>query len=294
MALAGCGGGGGSSPGAVTPPPSGGTTGERIVFVSSRDRTADGNLNKEIYSARPDGSDAKRLTAGDGVDVSPCWSPDRRFIYFASDRDGNYAIYRMNGDGSGVLKVSQGAELNASPACSPDGTRLAFVSWTARGAEIFVMNADGTGRRQLTENDVNDGGPVWSPDGTQIYYSSMQDGVTQKSYLYVMNADGTNAHPVGSQIELLGHPAVSPDGTRLLITAPSPEGLRIYVVSAGGGTPAPLGEAECAEPAWSPNGQQIVFTSFRTGNAELCRMGADGSGITRLTTNLDDDGGAAW
>src|SRR4051794_10259926 len=92
--VAGCGGGGGSSPGAVKPP-TGGSGAGRIVFVSSRDRTQDGNLNKEIYTSLPDGSDARRLTANDAADVSPCWSPDHRSILFASDRDGNYAIYRM-------------------------------------------------------------------------------------------------------------------------------------------------------------------------------------------------------
>ena len=36
-------------------------------------------------------------------------------------------------------------------------------------------------------------------------------------------------------------------------------------------------------PAWSPNGQQIAFMSFREGYCSVFRMNADGSGLVRLT-----------
>ena len=48
------------------------------------------------------------------------------------------------------------------------------------------------------------------------------------------------------------------------------------------------------EPAWSPDGTEIAFHSFRDGNAEIYSMNADGSGETRLTTNPSFDGFPAW
>ena len=49
-----------------------------------------------------------------------------------------------------------------------------------------------------------------------------------------------------------------------------------------------------SHPAWSPDGAQIDFSSFRDGNSEVYVMNADGSGQTRLTTNGLGDQHPAW
>ncbi len=48
------------------------------------------------------------------------------------------------------------------------------------------------------------------------------------------------------------------------------------------------------DPAWSPDGTQLVFTSTRDGNPEIYTMGADGTGATRLTTDAASDHQPAW
>ncbi len=45
-------------------------------------------------------------------------------------------------------------------------------------------------------------------------------------------------------------------------------------------TGQPLGDVE---PAYSPDGSRIAFTSFRDANAEIYVMNADGTAQTRLT-----------
>ncbi len=47
-------------------------------------------------------------------------------------------------------------------------------------------------------------------------------------------------------------------------------------------------DAECA---YSPDGKWIIFTSLRTGDAELFAMRADGSGVVQLTRTKGYDGG---
>ncbi len=49
-----------------------------------------------------------------------------------------------------------------------------------------------------------------------------------------------------------------------------------------------------AEPAWSPDGKTIVFTSNRTGDYDLYLMEADGSNVRRLTDALGSDGYPTW
>jgi Tol biopolymer transport system component len=49
-----------------------------------------------------------------------------------------------------------------------------------------------------------------------------------------------------------------------------------------------------SQPAWSPDGSRIAFTSTRDGNEEIYVMQADGSGQIRLTSNSWGDSSPAW
>ena len=48
------------------------------------------------------------------------------------------------------------------------------------------------------------------------------------------------------------------------------------------------------QPAWSPDGTQLVFTSQRDGNVEIYAMNSDGSAQTRLTNNSANDNTPVW
>jgi TolB protein len=53
--------------------------------------------------------------------------------------------------------------------------------------------------------------------------------------------------------------------------------------------------ASDSEPAWSPDGQKLAFTSDRDGDNEVYVMNAaDGSGVTKLTDNPAFDSEPAW
>ena len=54
----------------------------------------------DIFSAKTDGTDLKRLTTTDGYDAEGTISPDGKKIVFTSTRDGDLDIYDMNLDGS--------------------------------------------------------------------------------------------------------------------------------------------------------------------------------------------------
>jgi TolB protein len=49
-----------------------------------------------------------------------------------------------------------------------------------------------------------------------------------------------------------------------------------------------------AEPAWSPDGTRIVFSSDRSGDRELYVVSADGGDVTQLTASPDFDGQPTW
>lgn len=85
---------------------------EWLAFTSNRDG------NPEIYIARRDGTEVKRLTYNDYGDYNPSWSSDGR-IAFYSDRDGDRDIYIMNSDGTGQMSLTANDFDDLDPAWSP-------------------------------------------------------------------------------------------------------------------------------------------------------------------------------
>jgi TolB protein len=100
--------------------------GDLIMFS----RLAEGDY--EIYTVKPDGTGAKRLSYSHGNDAHQGWSPDGERIVFASSRMG--------------FKD----EITYTDAPQPYG-------------ELFTMRFDGTDLQQLTDNQWEDGTPAWQP-----------------------------------------------------------------------------------------------------------------------------------
>jgi len=125
-------------------------TGDRVVFISSRDG------NREVYVMNADGSGQTRVTNTPGVEAFPSWSPDGSRIAFASDRGGTLELYVMNVDGSAVSLVSSTISAGAldlgvsiRPVWSPDGAWIAFPKKVGSVVETWLWKADGTEARAL-------------------------------------------------------------------------------------------------------------------------------------------------
>jgi TolB protein len=52
--------------------------------------------------------------------------------------------------------------------------------------------------------------------------------------------------------------------------------------------------AEEIEPAYSPDGRWVLFSSDRTGNKDVFVMRPDGSGLRNLTRHPSDDWATSW
>ena len=78
------------------------------------------NCNVEIHTTNADGSGDIRITNTPGLDISPAWSHDNRYIAFVSTRDGNNEIYFMNSDGSFQVNLTNNPADDHDPVWSPD------------------------------------------------------------------------------------------------------------------------------------------------------------------------------
>jgi parallel beta-helix repeat protein len=244
--------------------------GSRLVFASSRD----GNM--DVYTAKPDGSELKRLTTGGGAD--PAWSPDGSLIAFTGP---DQALYTIHPDGTGLRRIADRQRPYHGLAWSPDGTKLAWGT-----GDVAVVNADGSGLTRLASG----GAPVWSPDGSKIAFLS-NGGFPGRVGLYVMDADGS--HQIRLTFGVEGGPSWSPDGAKIAFTLGDPF-EDVYTINADGTgltliTDNYLGFDR--SPAWSPDGTKIAFASQPcSAESEICdspgifTVDPDGSNRSRVTS----------
>jgi Tol biopolymer transport system component len=61
------------------------------------------------------GSGARNLTTKRARDSDPTWSPDRKWIAFASDRDGNADIYRVTAKGTRLKRLTNNPAVDLVP-----------------------------------------------------------------------------------------------------------------------------------------------------------------------------------
>lgn len=198
-----------------------------------------------------------------------------------------------------------------------------------RGA-VHVAALDGSDEpRKFTSGERRDGSPRWSPDGRWLAFTSNRGGEKTPPQLYVIPAGGGEARALTDTKEGVEEVVWSPDSTRLAYTmrvrdeayeeeddkkrAPrrltrllykldsvgwtSDRRKHVFVVDLDGGDPRQLtgGDCEDGEPAWSPDGKRIVFSSLRGERWDvdlITRLyvvdaGADGGEPQQLT---GDDG----
>lgn len=85
---------------------------------------------------------------------------------------------------------------------------------------------------------------------------------------------------------------LSPDGSRIAFDL---LGILWSVPVAGGPLKRLTGDFDdLAQPDWSPDGQRIVFQSYRTGNFHLWSVAADGGDMRQHTDGMFDDREPRW
>jgi TolB protein len=190
----------------------------------------------DIYTAKPDGSDLRRLTNYGLYTAEAVVSPDGRRIVFTSLKDGDLDIYTMNVDGTDVRRLTTAPGYDGGPWWSPDGTQIAYRAWHPTDSalttyqsllrerlvrpnrmELWVMNADGSNQRQITHLGGANFGPSWTHDGKHLIFSSNYKQPRSGNFdLYLIALDGTGLEQVTTHDAFDGFPMFSPDGRSIV------------------------------------------------------------------------------
>jgi serine/threonine protein kinase len=125
----------------------------RIVFSSNRSGKLD------LWIMNSDGSNARELSYGTGMNIYPSVSPDGTTIVFVSGRSGAPCIWKMDIDGGHPVRLTNGG-MEMFPDVSPDGKDVIYESWTP--PTVFRIPLAGGEPTQITQGA---GRSFISPDG---------------------------------------------------------------------------------------------------------------------------------
>ncbi|MEZ4279013.1 MAG: M28 family peptidase [Myxococcota bacterium] len=240
--------------------------GERILFASTHEdpgaelaqaleleKRAAGRTDRyswdfdagyDLFVAEPDGS-LTPLAKAEGYDAEGSFSPDGRFVVFASNRhayeeplsaderdrlarDPSYFVdlYRLELATGALVRLTETPGYDGGPFHSPDGSRIVWRRFSEDGAraEIHAMNVDGRGARALTHLGVMSWAPFFHPSGDYIVFSTNLHGFDDFE-LYLVDAEGErDPVRVTERAGFDGLPVFAPTGDVLVWTSNRTEG----------------------------------------------------------------------
>ncbi len=130
--------------------------------------TQSGARRTSSISSSPVQRNLTRLTFDQGLETDPTFSPDGRFIAYASDRGGNFDIWVQPIAGGDPVQVTKSPASDTQPSWSPDGNTIAFRS-ERDGGGLYRVPALGGVERSITNGGVH---PSWSEDGSEVRFFS--------------------------------------------------------------------------------------------------------------------------
>ena len=193
----------------------------------------------DIFTAKPDGSDLKRLTSKPGYDAETTINRQGKLV-FTSKRDGDLDIYTMDANGQQVKRLTNELGYDGGPFWSYDGKQIVYRAYHPQTEkekadyiallkqnlirpttlEIWVMNADGANKRQVTHLNKASFAPYFFPDGKRIIFASnLADPKGRDFDLYKVNADGSALERITYNDTFDGFPMFSPDGRKLVFAS---------------------------------------------------------------------------
>ncbi len=254
----------------------------RIAYLGISD-----SGRRMIWTLPANGGEAVRVTDGPSIDWNPVWSPDGRYLYFASNRSGVMNLWRVSidersgrvlGETEPVTTSSQAGMLLS---ISGDGRRIAYASDDSKTVvEKFDFDpASGTIKNPATaivQNSLRIRTFDSSQEGRWLVFQSSEP----KENLFLVHLDGTGLRQLTSDEFNNRHPRLSPDDTRIAFASNRGGKYDIWILRSDGShleQATAIPRRSVFHPVWSPDGTRLA-----------CYIEGDNEVLIDLTRPLAD------
>jgi Tol biopolymer transport system component len=225
-------------------------------------------VRADVWTMTPRGQDPVAVTNDLATDLYPAWSPDGRYLYFASDRGGSMNLWRVRID-----EKSGKVQGSPEPITTPT-TAMAQISLAGDGRSIAYSSVPVTQNIQTATLDPVTatviGDPTWvttgsvrwsspdpSPDGQWVAFYSLDH---PEGHVYVARADGTELRQVTGDTALDRVPRWSPDGKWLAFFSNRGGIYQLWKIRSDASELTQLTDAQAGMvyPVWSPDGSRLA------------------------------------
>ena len=246
---------------------------------------------RDIHTIPAGGGEPVEVTKDPAMDWNPVWSPDGKYLYFASDRGGSMNLWRV------PIEENSGKVLGQPEAVTTPSPYSGHVSFSRDGKRIVYAQIISRANLQQIGFDPRleavTGQPVWitqgsrwantpdlSPDGEWLAFDSQG---SQQDDLFVIRRDGTSLRQLTDDIQRDRKPYWSPDGKRLAFFSNRGGKWEIWIIDSDGSGLQQLTDTpkEVTNAVWSPDGTRLAYRNYGSSPSiiEIGMQGRDQSPV---------------
>jgi Tol biopolymer transport system component/DNA-binding winged helix-turn-helix (wHTH) protein len=228
---------------------------------------------------------------------SPVFSPDGRWLAFASCHGGNacdvsaVAVDAQLRPSESVRTLASKANSLFGLAWTPNADNILFTESTGGGSlgqRLWTLPLrPGAGPQLVGFAATQSSSPAISRAGSRMAYSSALVGDTNLWQI----TNGVFSRTVASSTQMDMSPEFSPDGKRIVFASARSGHAEIWVANADGSNPVKLTSSKYSgSPRWSPDGQRIIYdTQAPDGNWDVHVIDAAGGRSSAVVYHTADD-----
>ena len=229
-----------------------------VLYLSN----ADGDL--ELYVSNVDTGKTRQLTHNELDDNQASWSPNGEWIVYTGRVGADLEIFLISSDGKKTNRLTHHETgIDYAPHWSSDGNKIVYISQSKKNYALHIFDVKKNSTTVVVESELELKSPKWSPNNEVISYVSAQGKASHLHSVNVASKKQTALTNYDKEQQL--NYSWSPNSAEIVFCARRDKIIDIYSLDLKSNTEKRLTNLYTldTEPAFSPDGSQLLFLSAR-------------------------------